>query len=192
MRRRVDAAGKAGDDCVARVTKVVRQHAGELLPRRRGVTGADDGDVAPPVDPLRPGNGQQRRRAGDVLEEGRVVGLARGDEASAVAFEPGDLVLGLGDAGNANALASALHQLGQGSERRLGRAFAVDQLAKSLRADIVGTDQAEPGDALLRSEQDRAAGHGQPAFGSEPRFFSDPILGSVPFISRRILGQCLK
>jgi hypothetical protein len=134
---------------------------------------------------LRAGDGEKRRRPGDVLEEGWVVGLAGGDEARAIAFEPGDLVFSLGDAGDADALARALHQLGQGGERRFSRALAVDELAKGLRADIFGADEAQPVDPLRRREQDRAAAHVQPAF------FSAPILGSVPAIRRWMFCQCL-
>ena len=92
-----------------------------------------------------------------------------------------DLVFGLGGGRDAHGDPARLREAGQGVERRLRRAFAVEQLAKGLRSDIVGADQAQPGDPL---------GVGQRGFRHHSAFgFSLPIFGSVPDQRRRMLVQ---
>ena len=120
----------------------------------------------------------------------RIVGFADCDETRA---EPnGVLHLGLrfGDAGDAYGAqrAAPLRQIRQGGERRLGRAEPVYEIAKGRRSDILGTDQAQPAQALPVVEQPAgSAGLAVHPLASPLA----PIRDSVPERSREMLVRCL-
>lgn len=185
MRRTVDAAGEAGDDGIALAAELGGEQLRHLDAGERGVARADDGDRRQREDRGLAFDRDDRRRLVDGPKHRRIVGLADADEAGAVARRRRNLGFGFRSTRDAQAPhdAALVRQLGQRLERRLGRTEAVDQVAEGGRADILGTDEAKPGDALALGQARSGARRGVHPLA--------PIRVSAPARRREMLALCL-
>ena len=186
MRRRVDAAGQAGDDGIVFAAELGGEAAREFDAGERGVARADDGDRRQGEDIRLALDGDDRRRLLHAPQHRRIVGLADRHQPRAEFFGRRELGLGfaLGRDARQSRSAARTHQLRQHCKRCFRRAEAVDQVAKTCRADILGADQAKPMDALAVAEPWLRAGRGL-------AHSLAPMRDSEPAISREMLARCL-
>ncbi len=167
----VDAARQAGDDAETLAAEFGGERARELHAGERGVARADDGDRGQGEDGGLALHGEQGRRVVHALQQRRIVRLADADETRAVLF--GRLQLGLrpprprgcGSGGQRR----RRPQVGQRLDRGVGRAEAVDEVAKAGGADVRGADEPQPGEPLPVAEFwcDRLA---RSSLAADPRF----------------------
>ena len=103
-------------------------------------------------------HGDERRRGVAVAKPGRIERLADADERPAEPERRRHLLLGFGEAGDADGArgAAAPGEVGQRIERRLRRAEMIDEAAKRRWPDILAPDEAQPGKPLLVGQRDAA------------------------------------
>ncbi len=123
---------------------------------------------------------EQRRGAGDVVEQRRVVGLARGDEPAAELVERGDLVFGFGDARARGRRRRRAWRGRAGPRSRLRPSRSrLSSWRKVCGPTLSVRMRPQPGDALRRAE-DVARRRRPSASGSAASFRADLGLGAVP------------
>jgi hypothetical protein len=151
MRSGVDTARKSGDDDKAGFAEIARETVCEFHAGSRGVTRADDGNERAGEDVALAGDGEERRGIIDHLQARRIVRLAQrdeGDAARAGRLEFALRFLARADVSGQERAATTCHRR-QSLERRPGAAVMIDQIAEGARADIVGSDEAQPVEPLL-------------------------------------------
>lgn len=154
MRRGVDAARQAGDDRIALGAEVAGQHPSEFLTGGGGVARADDADGELPGEVFATDHGEQGRGMRDVAQQRRIGGFARSDEACPAFLYGGEFVFDFVDRGDARGRqrAAAADEAMELLKRGFGRAVAIEKLAESVRPDVFGADQPQPGGALRTGE----------------------------------------
>ena len=192
MRGGVDPAGEARNHHRARRADVVRQHPREAARRRRGVARADQRDRGLFEQGEMAFDDQRRRRAFELGEQRRIEALAEKQVARAGLRDGVDLALDRGAGGEPGRPAPAARgEIGDGVDRGGGRAEAGEQLEIGDRADIVGTDQAQPGDLVFRRARSAVShGGGQSSPSASATAALRPTRGSAPASSRSTLARC--
>ena len=146
---RIDAAGKAGGDDVARAADAGSKHAGKLLAGRRAVAGTDDGDHRTGETGYVALDVQQRRRRFERGERWRVARLD--SEERARSYPVGSLEFGPRLRLRADAYrlaAAAVREVRQRCQCRPGAAEVIDELAEGDGTDMIAADKAQARQAL--------------------------------------------
>jgi len=145
---------------------------------------ADDRDAGPRPRAHVPANHKKGRRAVDLPQQRRVLGVAGDDEANAHRPRRLDLaqrLVAVRDAYRAP-LERARDKLRQRLEGSRGAAVTVDQFAESARTDVLASDQAQPIEQLPIGQTARRFARRCHAFC--------PMRLSVPEINRAIFSLC--
>ena len=149
VRRRVDAAGEAGNHHQPRLGQLLAQRFCQHAAMRAGIAGADDRDGRRREQRGLAEHGQQRRRIGDLGEACGIFRLGPRDQVSAQRLERLELGLGLVAPAAPPALAAGLaHQARQLLVGAARRAETLQELIEGARPDAARAAQLQPVDPL--------------------------------------------
>ena len=153
VRRLIDAARQARGNDKTGLAKIMRQLAGNFQARARSIAGTDDRDHRPHQHFDRAAHAEQGRHASPAGQPRRINRLtqAQPDRRPSLLLAASSapcVVLAADTPGTRGA--AAPRQIGQALQRGARAAEMIDQRAEGARSDIVGPDQPQPVDPLLR------------------------------------------
>jgi len=153
---RVDAAGEPRHHHQAGRAEIARQLLRDLDAGRRGVARAHHGDHGVVQHGRLAADREQRRGVVDGRQLRRIFVLAEGHQRNAHLGRRRELCLSFLARANPHRprRAAAPGEIGQRLERRTGAAAVIKERAEGARSDVLGTDEAQPVEALVVGETD--------------------------------------